>query len=131
MAGIHRKRKRTTTTDDYAAMLRRMILAYGTRIGAEPAEGLAHLRELETALADSVNLGIYTANKVGGHSINELADMLSVSKQAVFKRVGLGAAIARQREQRQRRRRFIVPTGTQIPAATPLELPKGRESTGG
>jgi hypothetical protein len=117
MAGIHRRRKRVTTTDDYAAMLRRMVLAYGTRIGAEPAAGLAHLRELEQAMTDATNLGIYTANRVGGHSINELAAILGVSKQAVHKRVGLGEQIAKSRTRTR-------PAAT-ARMARPRELPPG------
>jgi hypothetical protein len=58
MTGLHRRRKRVTTTGSYAAMLARMLRAYGARIGTEPAEGLAHLRELETAMTDATNLGI-------------------------------------------------------------------------
>lgn len=122
MTGQHRKR-RPTTTDDYAAMLARMLRAYGTRIGQDPQAGLSHLRELEQALADAANLGIYTANKVGGHSINQLADTLGVSKQAVHKRVGLGEQVARLRERVQRR------TVTQARKAAPKQLPSG--STGG
>lgn len=116
MTGTHRRRKRTTTTDQYAAMLTRMVRAYGTRIGAEPAEGLAHLRELEQAMTDAVNLGIYTANRAGGHSLNELADTLGVSKQAVSKRVGLGEQIARERNR-------AAITGTRV--AKPRALPPG------
>lgn len=121
MTGQHRKR-RPTTTDDYAAMLARMLRAYGTRIGQDPEAGLARLRELEQALADAANVGIYTANKTGGHSINQLADVLGVSKQAVHKRVGLGELVARQRERAQRR------SISQARRAAPKALPSG--STG-
>jgi hypothetical protein len=114
MAGIHRRRKRTTTTDDYSAMLARMLRSYGNRIGQDPEAGLGHLRDLEAELADAVNLGIYTANKVGGHSINQLADHLGVSKQAVYKRVQLGEIVQRQRDRRER---------TTLRAAKPRELP--------
>jgi hypothetical protein len=93
MAGLHRRRKRTTTTDDYAAMLRRMLAAYGRRIGEEPAAGLAHLRELESALTDATNLGIYTANQAGT-SYNQIADALGISKAAAIKRAKLGEQIA-------------------------------------
>jgi hypothetical protein len=97
MAGQHRRRKRATTTDDYAAMMARMVRAYGKRIGTDPQAGLAHLRELEAAMADAVNLGIYSANRDGGRSINDLADMLGVSKQAIHNRVKLGEQLAVQR----------------------------------
>ena len=117
MAGLHRKRKRDTTADDYAAMLGRMLAAYGKRVGADPAASLPHLRELEQALTDSVNAGIWQANKTGGHSVNELADILGVSKQAIFKRVSLGEQAARQREQARR-------TIGQARTATPKQLPQ-------
>lgn len=103
-------------------MLTRMLRGYGKRIGADPAASLPHLRELEQALTDSVNLGIYTANKIGGHSINELADVLGVSKQAIFKRVTLGEQIARDQDRAQRR------AIGQARKAAPKELPSG--STG-
>jgi hypothetical protein len=120
MPGLHRKRKRTTSTSQYAAMLRRMTIRYGDRIGEDPAEGLAHLRELEQAMTDAVNLGIYTANR-SGHSINEMADMLGVSKQAIYKRVGLGEAVAQQRGKPR------IEDAARV--AAPRELPAG--STGG
>jgi hypothetical protein len=116
MTGIHRRRKRTTSTEQYAAMLARMLRSYGTRIGAEPAEGLAHLRDLEQAMTDAANLGIYTANRAGGHSLNELADTLGISKQAVSKRVGLGEQIAQQRDR-------PAITGNRV--ARPRALPPG------
>jgi hypothetical protein len=125
MPGLHRKRKHTTTADDYAAMLARMMASYGKRIGDDPAASLAHLRNLESALTDATNHGLYLANKVGGHSINELADHLGVSKQAVFKRVGLGAEVQRERERQRRRRRRRL-TGTeraQEDNHRPRELP--------
>lgn len=118
MTGQHRKRK-PTTTDDYSAMLTRMLRAYGKRISEDPEAGLSHLRQLETELTDAVNVGIYTANRIGGHSINQLADMLGVSKQAVHKRVGLGAQIAQQARP--------API-TQARVARPRELPPGSTS---
>jgi hypothetical protein len=123
MTGLHRRRKRTTTTDSYAAMLARMLRAYGSRIGTDPAAGLAHMRDLETAMTDAINLGIYEANKVGGHSINELAAILGMSKQAVHKRVGLGEQLARQRAKPK------TPVGAAPRVAPVKELPPG--STGG
>ena len=96
-------------------MMTRMLRAYGKRIGQDPNAGLSHLRQLEAELADAVNLGIWTANRIGGHSINQLADMLGVSKQAVHKRVGLGEQIARQSERTQ-------PAVTATRVAQPREL---------
>lgn len=101
MTGVHRKRKRKpTTTEDYAAMLVRMIRAYGPRIGQDPAAGLEKLREIEAELTSAVNGGLYLANKTGGHSVNELAEVLGVSKQAIHKRVQAGEAIAKPKRPR-------------------------------
>jgi hypothetical protein len=91
MTGTHRRKRRSTSTDDYAAMLHRILRAYGRRIGEDPAAGLAHLRDLELAFADAVNAGIAAANR-DGVSINRMAEILGVSKQAIHKRVQLGQA---------------------------------------
>src|SRR5262245_24573142 len=100
MPGLHRKRKqRPTTTVDYMAMLRRMITAGAPRIGQDPASGLSLAWELEQAATDMVNIGIYLANRDGGQSYNQLADMAGVSKAAIIKRAKLGETALRQREQ--------------------------------
>jgi HTH domain len=117
MSGLHRRRKRATTTGDYAAMLRRMVHAYGKRIGQDPEAGLTHLRELEAELAAAVNVGIFTANKVGGVSINQLADMLGVSKQAIHKRVEAGARASLDETPRKI---------ASAPVAAPKALPRGQ-----
>jgi hypothetical protein len=121
MSGLHRKRKRPpTTTEQYAGMLRRMLNAYGKRIGETPIEGLTHLRELEQALTDATNLGIWSANKEAGHSINELADVLGVSKQAIYKRVLLGEQVAKDHAKRERQ-------AVTAQVAKPRELPSGQD----
>lgn len=58
---------------------------------ADPA-ALVHLRDIEAALREAVNLGIFTVNRAGRrpYSINEMSANLDVSKQAIFKRVQLG-----------------------------------------
>lgn len=98
MAGRHSRsvarRKRTTESSEYAAMLLRMIYGYGYRVGQDPA-ALAHLRDLEAAMKDAVNVGIYAANKLEDrpYSINEIAAIMGVSKQAIHKRVQLGEQV--------------------------------------
>ena len=44
---------------------------------------------------DAVNLGVYAANKLGDrpYSINEMAKIMGISKQAVHKRVKLGERV--------------------------------------
>ncbi|WP_149264333.1 hypothetical protein [Actinomadura sp. K4S16] len=88
---------RVTETSDYVAMLTRMIQGYGRRIGEDPA-ALVHLPELQNALRDAVNHGMYLANQPGsngqpGYSQSEQAAMLSVSRQAAAKRIKLGEAV--------------------------------------
>jgi hypothetical protein len=116
MTGLHRRRKRTTTTEQYTAMLRRMISAYGPRIGEEPATGLGHLRELEAALTDAANLGIYTALQ-NGESPTVLADMLGASRPTIYKRAELGAQVAARRQKNN-----LPTTGR---TGRPRELPPG------
>jgi hypothetical protein len=112
MIGRHR-RKRDTSTEQYAAMLTRMLRAYGVRIGADPVTGLAQLRNLETAMTDAVNLGLHTALE-SGRSATEMAGALGVSRQAIYKRARLGEQTARARQARPIMR-----------AAAPRQLPPG------
>jgi hypothetical protein len=85
MAGKHRaprRSQRTTETSDYVAMLTRIIAAYGDRVAADPV-ALAHLRDLQTALTDQVNRGIFQASRSSAHySQNEIARIPGVSRQA-------------------------------------------------
>jgi hypothetical protein len=101
MTGLHRRRKRTTTAEQYAQMLRRMIAAYGPRIGEEPMVALSHLTELEDALADAANLGIHLAIQ-SGESPTTLATAWGTSRQTIYKRAELGAEVAKQRRVQKR-----------------------------
>jgi hypothetical protein len=74
-------------------MMLRIFGAFGDRIGEDPA-ALVHLRELQEALTDQVNRGIWHANaQQDGYSQNHMAAMLGVSRQAIAKRIGLGEAV--------------------------------------
>jgi hypothetical protein len=116
--GIHRKRKRRPTTDaEYVAMLQRMITRWGDRIGDDPLTGLAHLRELQQTLTESVNVGIYMAH-LNGHSYSKLAGPLGVSKAAIVKRAKLGETALRERERAVARK-----TRLKLRHAQPQELP--------
>lgn len=120
VAGLHRKRKpRPTSTADYTAMLRRMIIRYGDRIGDDPMAGLEGLRDLEQTMTDSVNVGIYAAH-LNGHSYAELAGLLNVSKAAIIKRAKLGETALRQRERAAASR-----TRLELRKAAPKQLPSG------
>ncbi|MGH3189701.1 MAG: hypothetical protein ACRDOL_21055 [Streptosporangiaceae bacterium] len=101
MAGKHRASKRITETSDYVAFLVRILVGYGDRIAADPV-ALAHLRDLQAALTDQVNRGIFEANQgQDRYSQNEIARVLGVSRQAIAKRIALGELVyARIREAR-------------------------------
>jgi hypothetical protein len=97
MAGRHRlpdRRKREYESPEFAAMLVRMIYAYGARIGNDPA-ALTHLRDIETALRDATNAGIAAANRRPDqpYSLAEIADITGISRQAIHKRVRLGERV--------------------------------------
>lgn len=61
-----RRARRDIETSDYVAMVERILYGYGRRIGNDPA-ALVHLREIEQALRDAVNLGVYLANQCPDH----------------------------------------------------------------
>ena len=119
MTGLHRRRKRTTTTEQYARMLQRMIAAYGPRIGEEPMVALSHLQEIENALADATNLGVHLAIE-SGQSPTKLADARGTTRQTIYKRAELGAQVATRRQKNN------LPTTR---TARPRELPAGKEPT--
>ena len=142
MAGRHalrRRRKRTTESSDYAAMMMRIIYGYGYRIAEDPA-ALAHLRDLEAGMRDAVNLGIYAANKLEDrpYSINEIAAIMGISKQAVHKRVQLGervyialeaarsnGAVVRLADMRQARAMVLGQAGVTDRTGSPREMEAG------
>jgi hypothetical protein len=70
------------------------MFGYGRRVGDDPA-ALAHLRDIEGALRDSVNMGIFIANKSGAspYSLSEIGAVMGVSKEAVHKRKVLGEEV--------------------------------------
>lgn len=145
MTGRHRRAlqpRPKIETSAYVAMLQRMIYAYGQRIADDPA-ALAHFRELEATLRDAANLGIYGANKIADshgsrYSINEMAAILGVSKQAVHHRVGLGAGVFAELEAaraagpvvqlgdvRERRALALEQAGVEDKTGSPKELAAG------
>ena len=89
---------------------------------------------------DAVNLGIYAANKLGDrpYSINEIAAMMGISKQAVHKRVQLGetvyialetarshGAVVRLDAMRQTRAMVLGQAGVPDRTGSPRELEAG------
>jgi hypothetical protein len=142
MPGRHavaRRRRRSTESSEYAAMLMRIIYGYGFRVGQDPA-ALAHLRDLEDGLRDAVNVGIYAANKLEDrpYSINEIAAIMGISKQAVHKRVQAGeqvflrleaakanGAVVRLADMRAARAAVLGQAGVPDKTGSPRELTAG------
>lgn len=92
MAGKHRARPRTETSD-YVAMMTRLLAAWGDRVADDPA-ALVHLADLTRQLQEATNRGMFLANaRPGGYSQNDMAAILGVSRQAVAKRIGLGQMV--------------------------------------
>lgn len=79
-------------TPDYAAMLRRMIRAYGRRVGLESPEDLADMRsladELERATAAAV-----AGQREAGFSWSDIARGLGVTRQTAWERYRDSGAI--------------------------------------
>jgi hypothetical protein len=147
MPGRHRvpaRRKREYESSEYAAMLVRMIYAYGARIAEDPA-ALAHLRDIEAALRDATNAGIAGANRRPDqpYSLAEIADIYGVSRQAVHKRVRLGeavlgrlaaargkGAVVRLEDMRQARAEVLRAAGIPDRTGSPRELTAGQDEEG-
>lgn len=134
-----RQERRQVEASEYVAMMVRIIYGFGYRVSEDPA-ALVHLREIEAALRDAVNVGIYGANKLGDrpYGINELGSILGVSKQAVHKRVRLGeevyvrleaaragGAVVRLADVRQARARGLAGAGVADRTGSPRELAAG------
>lgn len=145
MVGRHSRRRlparqrRTVETSEYVAMLMRIIIGYGERVGQDPV-ALIHLRDIEAITRDAVNAGIYLANRTGArpYSINEMADILGISKQAVHKRVQLGeqvyarleaaradGAVIRLADMRRTRAAILAAAGLPDRTGSPRELGAG------
>jgi hypothetical protein len=127
-----REARRIVETSEYAAMMIRVAYGYGRRVSDDPA-GLAHLRSIEDALRDAVNLGIFQANEGGKvpYSLSEIGRVLEISKEAVFKRKRLGeqvairlsaGAVVRIADIRQARASALAAAGVEDRTGSPAEL---------
>lgn len=134
-AGRRKDARRAVETSEYAAMMIRVIFGYGRRVGDDPA-GLAHLRGIEAALRDAVNMGIFTANKSGGcpYSLAEIGGILGITKQSVHKRRQLGedvfarvcgGSVVRIADIRAARAAVLASAGVQDRTGSVLELAAG------
>lgn len=84
-----KRAKRYVETEDFGAMVRRMVKAYRRRVGEGPGD-IASLRQL-AELADEVDQAIRAAAQDlhdAGHSWTEIGDALGVSRQAARQRFG-------------------------------------------
>jgi hypothetical protein len=84
--GLSRNRRRAVVeNDEYAAFTRRIVRAYGRRVGAGDVEALSAMvslaNELETAIQDAV-IGL----RQFGYSWTEIGDRLGISRQAARQR---------------------------------------------
>jgi hypothetical protein len=137
--GQAKRPKRHVETSEYVAGLARFIIGYGERVGQDPA-ALTHLRDLEALTRDAVNAGIYLANRSGErpYSINEIAAIMGISKQAVHKRVQLGqavyanleaaranGAVVRLADMRQARAAILAAAGIPDRTGSPREVTAG------
>ena len=138
MTGRHRTGsapQRITETSDYVAFATRIIHGYGDRIADDPA-ALAHLRDLQKALADAVNRGIFAANRSANHySQNDMARVLGCSRQAIQQRIASGqqayaqyweargnGALVRIADVRARRAELLELAGVEDRTGSPREL---------
>jgi hypothetical protein len=85
-AGLSRNRRRNVVeNDECAAFTRRIVRAYGRRVGAGDVEALTSMvnlaNELETAIQDAV-IGL----RRFGYSWTEIGDRLGISRQAARQR---------------------------------------------
>lgn len=117
MTGIHRRRARQTTDEQYAKMIGRMLRAWKPRAENDPLAALAHLREYQQLLDDTANTAIHRAlsdPRQSRLSASALASAFGISRQAIYKR----AALAEQETQAQH---------VTLRKAAPRELETGAE----
>jgi hypothetical protein len=87
---VGKHRRADTETSDFVAMMHRFMIAWGDRVGADPA-ALVHLPGMMDALVAQTNRGIFEANKGDSrYSQNEIGRFLGITRQGVAKRIGLG-----------------------------------------
>lgn len=89
-----RKRpQRVTETEEYVAMLHRMVDALGVRLADDPA-GLVHVEPLREHLRDVMNIAIaVNQEKPRGYSFGELAKILGIKRESVYERAVKGRAL--------------------------------------
>lgn len=89
------KRRETTETQDYVAMLSRMVRGLGRRVAAGDPGDLAAAVELHAQLDAVIRESVARMREDSGFSWQQLADELGTSKQAVQQKYGRRAAVRR------------------------------------
>ncbi|GAB3976378.1 hypothetical protein GCM10029978_063100 [Actinoallomurus acanthiterrae] len=89
-----RRAARTTETSEYAAFVLRVVKSLGDRIADDPAM-LAHVPDIQQAITDNINRGIYTANNKTWqpYSLAEMGRIMGCSYQAIQQRGKRGEAV--------------------------------------
>lgn len=93
--GRNRQRaKRQTETSDYAAFLLRAIARLGERIADDPAM-LAHVPDIQKAVTDNVNRGIWLAKNKSWqpYSLAEMGDIYGCKWQNIQQRAKRGELV--------------------------------------
>lgn len=80
--------KKTYETTEYAAMMRRMVKAYGKRVGDADVEDLAELLELQQVLDYVVKGAVQAQRENLGRSWADIAQAAGTSRQAAQKKYG-------------------------------------------
>lgn len=75
-------------SDEYAGMLRRMIRAFGRRVGEGDPDDLAELVALRGYLDDVITQAVKDQRSVSGYSWADVARGLGTSRQAAQERYG-------------------------------------------
>ncbi|ASR84000.1 hypothetical protein SEA_SWENSON_20 [Arthrobacter phage Swenson] len=76
-------------TTEYAGMLRRMIRAYGRRVGDADVEDLAVMLEVQRELDAAIQAAVDSQRKNHGRSWADIARATGTSRQAAQKKYGV------------------------------------------
>ncbi|GAA2211764.1 hypothetical protein GCM10009850_072240 [Nonomuraea monospora] len=95
-----RHRRRVVETEEYVAMLHRMVDALARRLSDDPV-GLVHVEPLREHLRDAMNIAIaLNQEKPRGYSFGELAKILGMRRESVYERAVKGRARLAERRAR-------------------------------
>jgi hypothetical protein len=82
------RRRGPVETPEYAAMVRRMLLAHGRRVADADPEDLAEMVALREVLEAAIGDAVRGQRARHGRSWADLARCLGVTRQAVYLRYG-------------------------------------------